>query len=193
MNRTPPVKKIGIVSGTGPLAGADVLTKVFKIAASKYAAKDDADFPGVILISKGVDGIDSTANLNGAFKKELLSMVQQLESQGANIIGIACNTAHIFFNEIKTNDETTLVNLPEQVVKASKPGKKHLLLTSRTTWRTKLYHKQLKKYRRYFRRSEFTRSEDARSNYRTSYSLQDRTGKYLAKQVASKNNWLIRG
>lgn len=180
MNRTFPVKKIGIVSGTGPLAGADVLSKVFRISAAKYNAKDDAGFPEVILISKGVEGIDGTANLNSAFKKELLDMTQQLESQEANIIGIACNTAHIFFDEIKISYKTTLINLPEQVAKASKSGERHLLLTSRTTRESKLYHKYFSKYQRHFRRSKFKRSGNAGLHHRIGYSLQIKTGEQIA-------------
>lgn len=139
--------RIGIVSGTGPLAGADVLTKIFEIAAKKYGAKNDADYPEIVLINKGVEGIDSTGNINEAFKEELISIVGELEQKHSNIIGIACNTAHMYFNEIKTNNQTVLINLLDQVaLEASKQQKKHLLLTSRTFKNEKLYYEYMKKH-----------------------------------------------
>lgn len=139
--------KIGIVSGVGPLAGSDLLAKVFKNAAHLYGAVEDNQYPDLILLNHGIKGFDNTATLNDNFKNEIIESVQKLESQGANVIGIACNTAHAYLHKIKINKNTKLINLIDAVAhEASKHNVKYLLLTSNGSKQQKLYHPYLKKY-----------------------------------------------
>lgn len=139
--------KIGIVSGIGPLAGSDVLSKLFRNAAHMYGAAEDSDYPDLLLMNHGIKGVDNTATLSNNFEKEITDMAQQLETAGATIIGIACNTAHIYIDKIITKPETTLVNLIDTVSAVASEQKRHyLLLTSSTSKQQKLYHTYLKKY-----------------------------------------------
>lgn len=139
--------KIGIVSGIGPLAGSDVLAKVFKNAAKLYGAVEDNEYPDLLLLNHGIEGVDSIGTLNDTFKKDVVNMVQQLEAKGATVIGIACNTAHVYLDDIKIKPQTTLVNLIDIVAKeAAKQPEQYLLLTSSTSKQQKLYHSYLEKY-----------------------------------------------
>lgn len=139
--------KIGIVSGVGPLAGSDLLAKVFRNAAHLYGAVEDSEYPDLILLNHGIKGFDNTATLNDNFENEIIESVQKLELQGATVIGIACNTAHAYLHEIKVNKNTQLVNLIDAVAyEASKCSVKYLLLTSSGSKQQKLYHPYLKKY-----------------------------------------------
>ncbi len=139
--------KIGIVSGVGPLAGADVLAKVLENAAEVYGAVEDSDYPDIVLISHGVPGVDNTGSLSIAFEQQIIAMVHDLESQGCNIIGIACNTAHLFLPKIITTPETIVINLIDVVAMAAKTSDcSFLLLTSATSKEQKLYHSYLSKH-----------------------------------------------
>lgn len=139
--------KIGIVSGIGPLAGLDVLAKVFKIAAQVYGAVEDSEYPDLVLLNHGIEGVDNTGALNNAFEKEIVGMVQKLEAQGATIIGIACNTAHTYLQKIKTKPQTVFVNLIDVVAgAAAQSQQQYLLLTSRTSKQQKLYRSYLDKH-----------------------------------------------
>jgi aspartate racemase len=139
--------KIGIVSGIGPLAGADVLAKTFKNAAKIYGAVEDSEYPDLLLLNHGIEGVDNIGTLNATFEKEIVDMVHQLEVQGCSIIGIACNTAHTYLDKIKTKPQTTFVNLVDTVSKVAKEaGHSYLLLTSSTSKQQKLYHGYLDKY-----------------------------------------------
>ena len=139
--------KIGIVSGIGPLAGADVLAKTFKNAAKMYGAIEDSEYPDLLLLNHGIVGVDNIGTLNDTFEKEIVDMVHQLEVQGCNIIGIACNTAHTYLDKIKTKPQTTFVNLIDTVSKVAKEaGHSYLLLTSSTSKQQKLYHGYLDKH-----------------------------------------------
>ncbi len=139
--------KIGIVSGVGPLAGADVLVKTFKNAAMHYGAVEDSDYPDLFLLNRGIQGVDNMGTLNNVFEKEIIAMVHHLEAQGCNVIGIACNTAHTYLDKIQVNPQTNLVNLIDTVSKVAKiSGHSYLLLTSSTSKQQKLYHRYLDKH-----------------------------------------------
>lgn len=139
--------KIGIVSGVGPLAGADVLAKIFAYAADAHGAHEDSDYPDVILLNHGIKGVDNTATINPVFASEIIEMTEKLESWGASIIGIACNTAHVFLSDIHLKPSTTLINLIDVVSgsAALSPGT-YGLLTSRGTKDQRLYHAHLERH-----------------------------------------------
>lgn len=138
-------KTLGIVSGIGPLAGADALNKLFAHAAQTYGAKEDAEYPDVILMSHGITGVDNTGALSDYFKTELIQLVSRIETAGASVIGIACNTAHIYLPDIAVKPDTILINLPEVVAEAAVQASErhHLLLTSSASRETRLYDNSL--------------------------------------------------
>ncbi len=140
--------KIGIVSGVGPLAGSDVLAKVLKNAAQEYDAVEDNEYPDLVLVNHGIEGVDNSGTLSSRFQQEITDMVTSLENQGATIIGIACNTAHIYIDTIHTKPDTTLVNLIDTVsTVASRFPHRYLLLTSNASKQQKLYHGYLDKHK----------------------------------------------
>ena len=143
---------IGIISGIGPLAGADVLTKVFQYSADKYGAVLDSEYPDLIFYNHGIVGVDNKGSLSNVFEEELVKVVKSLEAQGANIIGIACNTAHFYLEKIAIKPASILVNLPQEVAhKAHKVDQCYLLLTSNASKKKKLYHDHLNKLEVCFR------------------------------------------
>ena len=136
--------KIGIVSGVGPLAGSDVLASVFKYTAQHYGAVEDTDYPDLILISKGIEGIGNTATMSDSFRTGIQNSVTSLEMYGANIIGIACNTAHAYLDSLTITPGVKMVNLIEAV--ATQSATIHqtcLLLTSSGAKQQKLYQHYL--------------------------------------------------
>lgn len=141
------VPKIGLLSGVGPLAGADVFMKIIQYSATKYNAVEDNEYPEIVVINHGIDGVDNTGAMNESFKKDVKDIVNKLEKNDANIIGMACNTAHIYLDDIKTKKQTNVINLIDTVAKeVAKNNKKYLLLTSKTSKEQKLYQNYLDKY-----------------------------------------------
>lgn len=85
---------IGIVGGVGPYAGLDLGRKVF----NQTRASTDQDHLNVLLVSLPREIPDRTAYLLGNSDADpvpgLLRCLRILESAGATVAGIACNTAH---------------------------------------------------------------------------------------------------
>lgn len=112
-----------------------------------YQAVEDNEYPDLLLINHGIEGVDNSGALSAHFEHEIVRMVNRLETQGATVIGIACNTAHLYLDKIQLKPETTLINLIDVVsTVASKSAQNYLLLTSAASKQQRLYHHYLQKY-----------------------------------------------
>lgn len=85
---------IGIVGGVGPYAGVDLLNKI----CDHTLAEKDQDHLDVVLLSHSSSISDRTAFLLGKVKDNpgpaMAQVLTSLESAGATLAGIPCNTAH---------------------------------------------------------------------------------------------------
>jgi aspartate racemase len=85
---------IGIVGGVGPYAGLDLAAKVF----DQTAARRDQEHLPVALLSVPHTIADRTAYLLGEVAENpayaLAAVIRNLETLGATVVGIPCNTAH---------------------------------------------------------------------------------------------------
>lgn len=92
--KQPPLKKIGIIGGMGPLATLDLYGWIIKLT---KAHNDQDHIPTLIYSLPQIP--DRTEFLLGGGKDPkpyLLAVARQLEAVGANLIAIPCNTAHVF-------------------------------------------------------------------------------------------------
>ncbi len=89
-----PTPLIGIVGGVGPYAGLDLAAKVF----DQTAARRDQEHLPVALLSLPHTIADRTAYLLGDVTENpayaLAEVIRRLETLGATVVGIPCNTAH---------------------------------------------------------------------------------------------------
>lgn len=148
MSKVVPKVKLGILSGVGPLAGAYVYERVVIEAAARYGAKDDDEYPDVFLVSHGISDVGNEAELTEAFRDEIIKGVRQLQTMGAECIGIACNTAHVFWDEIVSNTNVRVVNLLEELaLESARQKHKYLLLSSRSSRERSLHIPALEKHK----------------------------------------------
>ena len=117
-----------------PLAGADVYHKMLAYAATAYDAREDNEYPDILLLNHGISGVDNTAQLSEHFKNELISMTSRLQSAGATIIGIACNTAHIYYDNLPQKTGSATIHLLDAV--APQGYNQSLTPSSSTSWPT---------------------------------------------------------
>lgn len=98
---------IGIVGGAGPLAGNNLFKKIIQ----ETKASGDQEHLPVLLWSAPTEIPDRTEFLEGRTAvnpgKPISSILLKLETCGASVAGIACNTAHasVIFDEIQNELE----------------------------------------------------------------------------------------
>ena len=108
-------KVIGIIGGMGPMATADLFVKM--------VSKTDADCDqqhAHIIIDNNTQVPDRTAAIlsDGADPlPELIGSAKRLEAAGADVLTIACNTAHYFYDGIQQAVKVPVLHMPRETAK----------------------------------------------------------------------------
>lgn len=111
-------KIIGVIGGMGPAATADMLLKITELT----DAKSDQEHVHVIIDSNTSIPDRTEAILHGGEDPvpQLKASVELLEKAGADLIIIACNTAHYFVPELKKISSIPIISMPEETVRILK-------------------------------------------------------------------------
>ena len=109
MNR---FKKIGIISGMGPEAGAELYKRIIRKAQIEYGSWKDEDFPEIIIVNLPIGDILDNASLTREKTiKSIQSIIDMFELYDVDNAAIACNTAHIYFDNYTFSHSSKLFNL----------------------------------------------------------------------------------
>jgi aspartate racemase len=134
------MRPIGILGGMGPEASADVYLKIIRQSYGHAAENMDA-YPHIL-----INNIP-TPNIFQRFNKEtgiyLGEQAHILEVAGAKAIGVACNSAHHFWSEMRAalSPDVWLVDMIDEVAKkVEQDGFKKIGILSSTMSRP-LYEK----------------------------------------------------
>ena len=110
-------KKIGILGGVGPQATQFIYGKILELSQSKYGAKNNNDYPQMIIESVPIpDFISDTSQIEIA-KEMLIKSTQSLTAAGATRICVASNTVHILLDELQSTTEVGFISMIELVAK----------------------------------------------------------------------------
>jgi len=136
---------IGVIGGMGPYASAFFYKLLIKKSTEEYGAKNNDDYPEIVIDSVPVPDFISDIDHLTAAKEILISRVKALNNFGCNIIAMACNTGHLLYSDLAKNSEVPFVSLIEIVCqKAKNSGMKRVgLMATETTIKMQLYHKIL--------------------------------------------------
>ncbi|MFC1629894.1 aspartate/glutamate racemase family protein [Patescibacteria group bacterium] len=141
-------KKIGIIGGVGPQATEVLYRKIIELAQEKYEAKNNNDFPRILIESVPVpDFISDTEKINEA-KEMLIDATKALTKAGVTKICVASNTVHLLLDDLKNETEVEFISMVELVAEkcVQLDFKKVGLLGSPVTLNSGLYNKELEKY-----------------------------------------------
>lgn len=134
------MKKVGIIGGMGPLATADLFEKIIKYT----NAKSDQENIPVLIYSNPQIPDRTAAILNGGKSpvEELVSTGMVLESMGADLLCMPCNSAHYFHEQIQEHLKAPLINMVKLTVDyLEKEGfKKVAVLGTLSTIRANIYN-----------------------------------------------------
>ena len=139
-------KKIGIIGGMGPLATCDLFRKIIDATA---AAKDQDNVR--VLIDNDTNIPDRTAAIIADGQDplpELVTCACGLKEQGAELLIMPCNTAHYFYEKIRTRVDMPFLNMIEETAKVvlHKGIKKVGLLATDGTVQAGVYKTVFDKY-----------------------------------------------
>ena len=138
-------KVIGVLGGMGPGASASLYSKIIEYAQYKYGAVQDEDYPPIIIYSLPLGGFDETGIVDeGMVKSQLIEGVKKIELAGCDMIIIACNTVHVYYEAMQSAVDIPILNIIEKTKeKVEEAGYKKVgLLVSESTNKLQIYQKE---------------------------------------------------
>ena len=134
---------IGILAGMGPRSTAPFVELVIEECANQYGAKEDMDFPEIMIYSLPtpfyVDHID-----HELMKKTVLKGLQRLEEIGVDFIAMPCNTVHAYFDFYEANMNIPVLHIIESTINyLPKEPSNVAVLATRHTIEANLYQDAL--------------------------------------------------
>ena len=109
----PAPKRLGVLGGMGPLAGATFALRVVQLTP---AATDQQHIPVLLCNDPAIP--DRSAACTGGGPSPLPAMLRGIETLiagGADCIAIPCNTAHLWFDELQAASTVRLLHIVESV------------------------------------------------------------------------------
>lgn len=133
-------KLIGILAGMGPRSTAPFVDLVIDECQAQYGAKYDDEFPKMMIYSLPTPFyIDRPIN-HELMKETIIDGLQKLESSGVNFIAMPCNSAHIYFKELKESINIPMLNIVEETVKKLPTvSQKVTLFSTNSTFESEIY------------------------------------------------------
>jgi len=141
-------KKIGIIGGVGPQATQMLYGKIIEFAQTKYGAKNNDDFPRVIIESVPVpDFITNTEKMSEA-KEMFIEAIKNLAKAGATKLCIGSNTVHLLLDNFRKEIDIEFFSIIDLAAQKCHQlnFKKVGLLGSPVTLNSGLYSKALEKH-----------------------------------------------
>ncbi|MFI8708338.1 aspartate/glutamate racemase family protein [Bacillus sp. NPDC077411] len=108
---------IGILAGMGPKSTGPFVDNVVKQCQEIYGAKDDMDFPHMMIYSCPTPFYINKAINHEDMKRAIINGAQKLESTGVDFIAMPCNTAHLYFDQLHSSISIPLLNIVDETIK----------------------------------------------------------------------------
>jgi aspartate racemase len=113
---------IGILAGMGPSSTGPFIDLVVAECRNRYGARDDADFPKMVIVSQPAPFHHDREIDHDAVEAATVEGLRHLESAGADVIGIACNSVHMYFPRLAASITTPLLDIVAEALDALPAG-----------------------------------------------------------------------
>lgn len=131
---------IGILAGMGPRSTAPFLDLVITECQRQYGARDDIDFPKMMICSQPAPFYEDRPTDHAALEAAIREGLQDLERTGADFLAIACNTAHIYYPRLAASVSVPVLNMVDLTLAAvPETARKLALIAARPTVETGVY------------------------------------------------------
>lgn len=143
MNRK---KRIGILAGMGPRSTAPFLELVYDECHVQYGAKNDIDFPEIIVFSWPTPFyINQKVDDNALYNSIKIGLLE-LEKNQIDITAIPCNIAHVYYEKLVQVSKSRLLNIIDITIdKIPEYSNKITILATPTTMEMNLYQNRIRK------------------------------------------------
>lgn len=141
-------KTIGVLGGMGAAASADFYARLVKIAQKEYGAKEDSDFPPLMLYNLPLSDFDETGFVDEhSVLEQLKTGLKKLDKSGVDFIVIPCNTVHKFIKEMREAVSVPIISIIESTVDALERDQRKVagVTSSQSTRAAALYEEELSK------------------------------------------------
>lgn len=110
-------KKVGIIGGVGPQATKFIYEKIIELSQDKYGAKNNNDYPDLIIESLPIPDFISNKNDIETAKEMLRNSVQSLTKAGVTRLCLGSNTVHVLLEDLKNYSGVEFISMIELVAK----------------------------------------------------------------------------
>lgn len=133
---------IGILAGMGPRSTTPFLELVLDQCQVQYGARYDMDYPHIMIYSLPTPFYLDREIDHSLMKLTIIDGLKKLESTGVSFIAMPCNSAHVYFQELKSSTKTPLLNIVEETVSFLPNRKQRItIFATETTYRSELYQR----------------------------------------------------
>lgn len=140
-------KAIAILGGMGPEASNYMYKTLIDLSISDFGAKNNDDFPEIILHSIPVPDFISSDSKQKQALEMLKAKVKSMDQLDISCFSIACNTAHMLIDDLQKVGKVPFVSMIDEVVKRIVSNKYRTvgILGTPSTIKYKLYQNPLEK------------------------------------------------
>lgn len=139
---------LGILGGMGPRSTAPFLELVLDACERRYGARDDIDFPLMMVCSMPVPFVPQAASHDA--EAEFLAVregLQRLDTPDTGVLAIACNTAHVHHARLASDVRAPLLDMVQisaDALRGDAAAGRIAVLCSRPTAESDLYPARLR-------------------------------------------------
>ena len=108
---------IGILAGMGPKSTAPFVDKVVQLCQQLYSAKNDMDFPPMMIYSCPTPFYLDRPLDHQAMENAIIDGAQKLASTGVDFIAVPCNTAHKYYADIQASVGVPVLNIVTEALR----------------------------------------------------------------------------
>src|SRR5262245_52096861 len=106
-------KTIGILAGMGPRSTAPFVDMVVSECQRQYGARDDMDFPPMMIYSLPAPFYLDRPIDHAALRAMIAAGLRRLAGTGVALVAMPCNTAHIHYDQLAAAIDVPLLNMVE--------------------------------------------------------------------------------
>ena len=130
----------------GPQAGGYLYNTLIRMAVSEYGAKNNDDFPEIILHCVPVPDFISSDQQRSVALTMLKNRVRDADKLNVSCVSVACNTAHILLDQLQKVSKSPFISIVDEVVSSVARSKIKIvgIIGTPSVLRYKIYQKALK-------------------------------------------------